>query len=364
MTNNISKRSSNERVYGLDVYRATAIILVVLSHGAAIAGDIFWFLPSIPTVDGVELFFVLSGFLIGFILIRIVEKEEKFNFKSIANFWKRRWFRTLPNYYLILFLNVLFINLEWKNGDLEQFGVSFLFFTQNLYDGFYGFFWESWSLSVEEWFYIILPLSIFGFRLFLSKKQALLATILLLILAPMIYRISQANIPVDKFAYDINIRKVVIMRLDTIIYGVLAAYIKFYYKDFWKICRWPAFILGVIIMYFVITTPHPIEEFYTKTFYFTLISIGAMLLLPLADNTKSYRFKWIGKTVTHISLISYSMYLINLGLVYGVIAKHFPPEAEHERWQMYFLFWGLTIGISTLIYYFFEKPIMNLRDRF
>lgn len=175
MAKEISKQSGYERVYGLDVFRAVAIILVVLSHGAALAGDIFWFLPSVPMlngIDGVELFFVLSGFLIGSILIKSIEKEEKFGVKSILTFWKRRWFRTLPNYYLILFLNVLFIKYEFKNGDLNQFGWDFIFFAQNLYGSFHSFFWESWSLSVEEWFYIVLPLSIFGFRLFLSKKHS------------------------------------------------------------------------------------------------------------------------------------------------------------------------------------------------
>jgi peptidoglycan/LPS O-acetylase OafA/YrhL len=132
MMNKIPKRSSNERVYGLDAFRAVAIILVVLGHGAQFADEIFWFLPSVPMlngVDGVELFFVLSGFLIGSILIKKIEKEEKFGLKSIMHFWKRRWFRTLPNYYLILFLNVLFIKLEFKNGDLDAFGWDFIFFT-------------------------------------------------------------------------------------------------------------------------------------------------------------------------------------------------------------------------------------------
>lgn len=372
MVNNNLKLSSNERVYGLDVFRAVAILLVVLSHGTIIAGDIFWFSPSIPLfngVDGVELFFVLSGFLIGSILIKTVESSDVSNgyrdtIKTIANFWKRRWFRTLPLYYLILFLNFTFVKYGVINGDLEQFGWSFMFFTQNLFEGFYGFFWESWSLSVEEWFYIILPLSIFGFRLFLSKNNSILATILVLILAPMLYRVYQADMKVDDFWYDVEFRKVVLMRLDTIVYGVLAAYIKFYYKEFWKKCRYPFFAIGFLIMYYTVTSPHPSYAFYSRTFYFTLVSVGTMLLLPMADSVKSFRFKWIGKPVTHISKISYSMYLINLALVSSVIMKNYPPSTTNERWAMYLIFWGVTVGVSTILYYFFEKPIMKLRDRF
>ena len=161
-------KQKQNRIYGLDVYRAIAIVIVVMGHGILINPDMS--LPF-PVIDGVELFFVLSGFLIGTILIRTLEEEDSFNFRSVLFFWKRRWFRTLPNYYLILLINVLLVSFEVINGDIDQFGWSFIFFTQNLYDSFYGFFWESWSLSVEEWFYIVLPLFILVIRRFLSKKH-------------------------------------------------------------------------------------------------------------------------------------------------------------------------------------------------
>ena len=73
------KLSGNERIYGLDVYRAIAIVLVVLSHGAALAGDIFWFLPTVPLlsgIDGVELFFVLSGFVLYPQLIEVLNNKK------------------------------------------------------------------------------------------------------------------------------------------------------------------------------------------------------------------------------------------------------------------------------------------------
>jgi peptidoglycan/LPS O-acetylase OafA/YrhL len=316
-----------------------------------------------PVVDGVELFFVLSGFLIGSILIRTIEKEERFGLKSLLHFWKRRWFRTLPNYYLILLINVILVYYEVINGDLEQFGWSFVFFSHNLYNSFHSFFWESWSLSVEEWFYIVLPLSVIFFRVFLSKQNTLLATIGLLILAPILYRISQSGVKVDGYGLDVEFRKVVVMRLDAIIYGVLAAYIKFYHGAFWSKSRWIAFVLGFVIIYTSIYIPKEPNDFFTKTLNFTLLSIGAMCLLPLADSIKSYRFKWLGHAVTHISKISYSMYLVNLALVAQVIMKNFRPETNQEAWLLYSVFWTVTIGLSTFLYYFFEKPMMSLRDR-
>ena len=195
-----------------------------MGHGILVNPQIS---PPFPVIDGVELFFVLSGFLIGSILIRTLEKDNVFNFRSVLYFWKRRWFRTLPNYYLILFVNYMLVSSELINGDIDQFGWSFIFFTQNLYTSFYGFFWESWSLSVEEWFYIILPLFILISYRFLSIKHALMTTIACLILVPLIYRISQSDLQVDSYNFDVEFRKVVIMRMDTIVYGVLAAYIKY-----------------------------------------------------------------------------------------------------------------------------------------
>ena len=88
------------RVFGLDLMRALAIIFVVMSHGSMLEKANTDF-PWIRLVNGVELFFVLSGFLIGGILIKNFQKTNSFGIKEIYNFWIRRWFRTLPNYYLV-----------------------------------------------------------------------------------------------------------------------------------------------------------------------------------------------------------------------------------------------------------------------
>ncbi len=360
------KVGEKNRVFGLDVYRAIAIVLVVLSHGAILAGPIFKWLPHVPWPDGVELFFVLSGFLIGTILIRTLEDSERFGYKELIHFWKRRWFRTLPNYYLILLINFILVSTSVIGGDdaIDQFNWKFFVFAHNLYESFYGFFWESWSLSVEEWFYISLPLIILGLRLFLSKKTTLLASIVILIAAPMMYRYSQADMNYDAFWFDVEIRKVVIVRLDTIIYGVLAAYIAFYHKNLWYKTRWITFAIGIFVMYQVMYTPHGIDTMYGKVFYFTALSIGAMLLLPMASSIKSNPFGIIGKGISYISKISYAMYLVNLALVASVIIENFPPQTLKQHWLAYAVFWTATIAISSMIYYLYERPMTKLRDIF
>ena len=139
----------SKRIFGLDILRAMAIIDVVIVHGGTVLGNIETAFPWIKLIPGVPLFFVLSGFLIGSMLINIFEKENV-SFSVILNFLKRRWFRTLPNYYLILILNILFVYFGIIKEDFTQFNFSFFIFSQNLFRPFYGFFWESWSISIEE----------------------------------------------------------------------------------------------------------------------------------------------------------------------------------------------------------------------
>ena len=99
------------RVYGLDILRALAIFFVVLAHGDKLMPPERYKYFHYIVFDGVAIFFVLSGFLIGGILIKILNEKE-LTFSGMLNFWKRRWFRTLPNYFLILsiliILNILF----------------------------------------------------------------------------------------------------------------------------------------------------------------------------------------------------------------------------------------------------------------
>ncbi len=355
---------NHKRVYGLDIFRAIAIILVVQSHGSfMLKGTPLEKFPWIRLIDGVELFFVLSGFLIGSILLKIIKRNNyQLNLKDILNFWKRRWIRTLPNYYLILFVNVLLVNYSIIGGDIQQFNYKFLLFLQNFSGPFHSFFWESWSLSIEEWFYIFLPLSLVLVLWFKPNKSGVLVAILMLMAAPLIYRIMHASESVDHFWWDVKFRKVILMRLDTIIYGVFAAYIKFYYQRYWEKYAWHTFIAGMILVLALPYIPKEPNDFYAKTFYFNLTTIGAMLLLPMADSLKSYK-TIVGRVVTHISLISYSMYLINLALVVQVISKNFPIQNPMDGFMKYILYWGIVLVGSTLLYRYFEKPIMDLRDK-
>lgn len=111
--------------------RAIAILLVVFSHLLWIfpeaTGMVQWVL-SLGGVMGVEIFFVLSGFLIGRILYRIYISED-FRSGNMMYFFIRRWFRTLPNYYLILLVNIGIV--LYLGRELPDTLWKYFFFWQN-----------------------------------------------------------------------------------------------------------------------------------------------------------------------------------------------------------------------------------------
>jgi peptidoglycan/LPS O-acetylase OafA/YrhL len=335
----------------------------VISHGGYLLNETrFSDFPYIKMIDGVDLFFVLSGFLIGSILLKEINAENKFGIKELGHFWKRRWFRTLPNYYLILLVNYFLIHYNIIHEDIKQFNWKFFFFLQNFSEPFFGFFWESWSLTIEEWFYISSPILLLISLRFLSPKRSFLLVTILMILFPLFYRMSLINPKIDDFWYDVTFRKIVLTRLDSIAYGLLAAWICFYYREYWNRFKIPAFILGVGLITFLVEFESPNTSFYSQVIIFSLSPISAMLLLPFAANLRSAR-GIVAKVITHISKISYSMYLINLALVAEVIRDNFPPTTEGDRIFKYVLYWFFVIAGSTILYKYFERPMMNLRDR-
>jgi peptidoglycan/LPS O-acetylase OafA/YrhL len=389
--------SYEKRVFGLDLLRALAILIVVDAH-ATIAlkeyyGGGFWhhLLP-----DGVELFFVLSGFLIGGILIRSYEQNNGFDRKLLSNFWTRRWFRTLPNYYLVLGGLVVFALLRaWRSGlhhtlPAKETLVKYAFFLQNFAQYVPDFFPETWSLAIEEWSYITLPLVLWGMHTLLSgrwsRQQIVLTSILLIIVGSNAYRLIMAlQVPIAEG--ELGYRGIVTTRLDAISYGVLAAYAKHYFPSRWtnSVVRQRLLVVGllfvvlvslsasiVILKYYVAAGIYPAYVFYKRTVYFTLIGLSMTLVMPFMDGWKTVGSPETGsgrtklraaRIITHISLISYSMYLLNLTPIMMNIIERFPTTSLAVGWAKVGLFWALVLTLSTLLFKYFEKPVTALRER-
>ncbi len=352
----------SKRIFGLDLLRALAIIDVVRAHGNIILRNIETDFPWIKFIPGVTLFFVLSGFLIGSILIKIFE-NEKISFSVIFSFLKRRWFRTLPNYYLILILNIILVYFGVIKEDFTQFNFSFFFFSQNLFHPFHGFFWESWSITIEEWFYLSFPFLFAIISILLPSKKVkvlfLIATIIYLITPPMLRYFSMENS--DLWGGN-TIKGTVIYYLDSIAYGILGAYLKMYCKNIWEKYKVPFFIIGLLTISFMLSRDESSIIVFEKVFSSMVLNIGILLIFPLTNSIKTAN-TYLVRVVTHISMISYSMYLINLAIVAEVIRDNFMPTEYFQSIITYVIYWTIVIVLSTILYKFYEKPFMDLRDK-
>lgn len=360
---------TGNRVFGLDLMRAVAIILVVINHGyiflsPVLTGykqqaDFFGFI-------GVEMFFVLSGFLIGSIILKTAERDRSPS--ALGDFWVRRWFRTLPNYFLFLLVHYLFwSHMAWR---MEPVAPYFLFL-QTVEAGGQTFFPIAWSLAIEEWFYILFPLMLWvSFRLVAVSADTLLehcAKIIVLMLAVFI-AIRFAVVLMEDPYWGSGVRLRLITRLDAPLYGVLAAWLAHAHADLWYRFRQHSLLIGLLTLLAVFLLymegTRTGESFFMKTLFFTVTSLSFALMLPALSNWKSAGGRF-ARGVTLLSLWSYSLYLCHdvvRRAVYVLLNKLGLFEPHHFlMFGALFLF--VSIGLSSMVYRYFEKPVMDLRDR-
>jgi peptidoglycan/LPS O-acetylase OafA/YrhL len=363
---------NNKRIFGLDFVRASAIVLVLFSHIYYLIDSSNPLLISISGLFGflgVELFFVLSGFLIGSILLDHY-LEENFNWSSVKTFLKRRWYRTLPNYFLLFFINLLIA--FWLNYDISDIW-RYLFFIQNIFSYHITFYAESWSLSIEEWTYLFAPLLLLMSKyLFKNRKKiGYIVTVLFIIL--FIHLVRYLNFTSNQF-FDMNtwnteLKSVVLFRLDVVFFGFILAWLHYYYQQFLKRLSVYFFIVAIhlfFLQYFVLNAlgfDIVSKPLYFHVFYFTLSSITISLAMPVFifwKTTQSFALK----PITFLSKISYSLYLFHYSVMIVIIKNALAYlSIQLSDLQLIILYFTLTFTASIILYIFYEKPMMDLRDK-
>ena len=380
--------NNNKRIIGLDVLRSIAILLVMLMH----SGSMFLPLAKLPLIGnivgkllaiiipvgylGVELFFVLSGYLIGSILIKLFSDNKKPIFKEIKQFWIRRWLRTLPNYYFVLLINyVVFVFIL----NSYPFNWKYLFFIQNFISVQPSFFRESWSLAVEEWSYFLLPIIMFVcFVLFKksSSKFLILLSICLIILLSFCVKFAFLFTNFHQFIpFDEQLRKVVLFRLDAIMYGFLMAWWMHYFSSFFLKHKIIFLLLGlfflvILVWYFYINgnfeldnqTSNFIIVFINRMFWIPLVGVSFSFMIPFFATLISFNNNILNTVFMFISKISYSLYLIHFPVYALIFFKKLPFLNIQQSLYNIMSYFTVCFVIAYLLYRFWELPFLKWRD--
>ena len=307
--------SSHDRMYGLDLCRTVAVLMVVCGHMLQHSQPNSW-LASMGFVGlfGVDLFFCLSGFLIGKILLKESSRWPTERQAGLYRFWYRRWMRTLPLY---LFFFLISLRYDWTGSSELWSRASYLVFAQNFLWPMPAFFGLTWSLAVEEWFYFSFPLlMMLALALGRSPKQAMAVAVTVFILLPPFVRFALTAGPHGFGSLDEGVRHVTLFRLDSIGYGILMACLAQWHPAvFTRIGRLYWVFCGLVLACMISTKLDHFEWAASNTWtavYFSISGLGFAGLIPFFHGLRSPGSKVVRSFVRYTSLVSYSMYLAHI----------------------------------------------------
>jgi peptidoglycan/LPS O-acetylase OafA/YrhL len=345
----------------LDGMRALAILWVMGFHTR---GPIAGFLAQNGGWSGVDIFFVISGFLITGILLR---EQNKTGSISLKNFYIRRMLRLLPVYYLLLSVILIFNPTQCK--DIVA-AVAIAFVYMSNFDLALG--WGhiigsglevTWSLAVEEQFYSVWPSVIKFCRKHLWHAAAGLIVLCEVWKAYLI--LHQANCVRMTGGFD--------TRIDMLMFGVLAALAINDEPTKQRLTKllsksWLAPVLLLTIFFYVHGIGHPStlatipERLICWDARVPALSIlTALLILALVIKPKSIAGKFLSHPVmTYLGRISYSLYLWH-SISFFIVNKWLAP---FTNWYGELAGYGMAIAIASGSYHLVESPFLRLKERF
>lgn len=360
------------RAFGLDAVRALAVTSVLVAHGSLffiVAFPAARYLLVIFGVCGVEIFFALSGFLVGRQLLRVAEGG--------IGAWAlllRRWYRTLPNYYLFLAVNAA-IALWITHAALPD--AKYLVFAQSLaWPALPPFFPESWSLAIEEWFYL---LAAGAFALAAWRRVAPgtvgIALLAVVVAGPLVRYLAQAGgaLPIDE-----GVRKISLLRLDALAFGLGAAWIERYRAEAFRKLAGPlpriAAVLLVLASVALIASLSRDLEILKPASGEGLRVLASLLFsaLPLAT---ALWLPWLASWITSDSPLaapvsrvadwSYAIYLTHFPALLTMLALWPVAGAGTGSLVLRGAVWlTVSVALAAAVYRWYEHPLTMKRPRY
>ena len=346
----------DQRSKSIDILRAVAVFLVLGRHLVACPVEVNPFLHRLSQIwfcggwAGVDLFFVLSGFLVSGLLFR---EHEKFGSISAKRFLVRRGLKIYPPFWLLIAFTVAVTALRHHKFEFTRL-ISELLFIQNYRTGLWP---HTWSLAVEEHFYLFLLL----FLLLLSRRRpgsrafrlVPIAFVVLAVVCLALRFVTPHITPTH-------------LRMDSLFAGVFISYLYHFSRDdllswgrrhrrklllFGTLLFCPPFIFRLEI--------HPL----IVTVGLTLLYVGsgflliAALVTPVPDRGPA-------KALAYVGSHSYSIYLWHMPVTMFVVPKFIRILGTTENWFVYagvYLIGSVLFGILMAI--LIEFPVLHLRDR-
>jgi peptidoglycan/LPS O-acetylase OafA/YrhL len=344
----------------LDFLRAIAVSMVLLAH--------LIHAPSADTLPplgyrvvrfcqnhgwmGVDLFFVLSGFLISGLLFR---EYQRHGVIKPSTFYIRRGLKIYPPFYVLFAITCAWI---WSSGHsipLER-AVPEAFFLQNYFDGLWG---HTWTLAVEEHFYFALPLLF----LWLARKGGTnpfrhLPLVFVLIATACLLMRLQVMLGNDPRKYD-SAFQYTHLRIDSLMFGVLISYYRHFHqrwltawtqRHYWR--------LWLTAFAFMAADKLPRSMWWTHVTGYTFIylSFGCVLLALCCSGKTMRGIRW----AAFVGRYSYAIYLWHTPLqIWGfeaISTRGFFVEASA------YLLASVMVGI--VMAQLAEFPVLRFRDRF
>jgi peptidoglycan/LPS O-acetylase OafA/YrhL len=339
-------------ISGLDALRALAVSLVLVDH-YQVTNHLFGKHPELGGL-GVMIFFVLSGFLITSILLR---EHNATSTISLSNFYRRRAFRIFPAFYccwiLATVVDLTFHEFYWK-GALTSF-----FYMMDYGRAFHGgelaysHMWISWSLAIEEKFYLLWPLLL----LFLLKRRSiLLRTMFLIILGLWTYRALLYLGAGVGWGYVYCAFE---MRADALLAGCLLAVLMVDGRTRMVCCRvlrwqWLS-VLPPLFLAWTVLLPSANRALFLSLWSLQPLVIAVMLLQTAYWGARSWAFCRT-RMVRVVALLSYSLYLYH-------------PLCSKLIYLLHIHHNGLASAVLVPVmavasYRLIERPCMRIRDRY
>jgi len=345
---NITKNLA--RLPSLDGLRALSIGLVLFAHSRP--PEEFQRLGFYCGNLGVRIFFVISGFIITWLLL---QEENNSGGVSLKNFYIRRIARIFPAYYVYLAVIFLLDHVGLIDGGSAKQKLLNILFLAN-YGPCEGPTGILWSLGVEEQFYLIWPGVFIIFRLFTEKRIALIILLGVIVCSTILRGINilcwknqETYFWLHRFSF--------LFQMDIIAWGCLGAIVAFH-------CSQAVQYLakyGVIVLLFalsIITLPYTAREYdgygIETVFGPTLEAFGALLIIMVSVvNSDHFVFRMLNlRPVIWLGTISYSLYLWHSIFTGDLLPQFGIPQS---------LWIPASIGSAVVSYYLIELPFVRYR---